>query len=69
MCVHICTTWLMKYKLILKRFLIHIRIIAKSDYWVCHVCPYGTIRLPLDKFSLNLKSEYFSTMCGKKIQV
>jgi len=44
--------------------------IAKSDYWLRHVClsvclsvcPYGTIRLRLDGFSWNLKFEDFSKM-------
>ena len=33
------------------------------------VRPQGTTRFPLDGFSLNLVLEYFSKICGKKIQV
>ena len=33
------------------------------------VCPHGTTRLPLDRFSLKLIFEYFSKICRKKIQV
>jgi len=39
------------------------RKIAKGDYWLCHVCPPGTARLPLDGFSWNLVFEYFSKIC------
>jgi len=39
------------------------RKIMKSEYYLRYVCPHGTTRLPLDRFSLNLKSEY----CLKKI--
>jgi len=44
-----------------------VRPIAKSDYLLASsrfsVCPYGSIRFPIDGFSLNLKSEYFSKIC------
>jgi hypothetical protein len=41
-----------------------IRKTTKSNYWLFHVspsiCPNGTTRLPLDGFSWNFVSEYFS---------
>jgi len=47
-----------------------LRKITKSDYQPHRVCPsvrpHGTTRLPLDGFSLNLISEYFSKMCLEK---
>jgi hypothetical protein len=42
----------------------NVRKVAKSDYQLRHLCPtvrpHETTRLPLDGFSLNLVSEYFS---------
>ena len=32
----------------------HVHKITRSDCQLCHVCPRGTIWLPLDKFSRNL---------------
>jgi len=41
--------------------------IAKSDYWLRHVCPtvrpHRITRRPLDGFSLNLVFENFSKIC------
>ena len=44
-----------------------VRNIANSDCYLRHVCPsvcpHVTTRLPLDGFSWNLISEYFSNIC------
>ena len=40
-----------------------VRKISKSDCWLCYVCPHGTTRLQLDRFSGNLIFEYFSKIC------
>ena len=45
-----------------------VRKIAKSNYWLRHVCPHGTTRFPLDGFSWNLIFIYFLKNC-RKIQV
>jgi hypothetical protein len=56
-----------------KRFPIfrQVRKIAKSDYYLRHVCPsvgpHGTSRLPVYRFSLNLVFEYFSKICGESL--
>jgi len=43
------------------------RKIAKSDYWLRHVCPsvrpHGIVRLPLDGFSWKLVLQYYWTFC------
>jgi hypothetical protein len=42
------------------------RLFASSRLSVClSVCPHGTIRLPLDRFLLNLKLENFQTYVEK----
>jgi len=33
--------------------------IAKSVYWLHHVCPHRTTQLPLDRFSWNYIFKYF----------
>ena len=56
---------------VLQRVFRRVRKIAKSDYYLRHVClsvclsvcPHGANRLPLDGFSRNLISEYFSNIC------
>ena len=44
-----------------------VRKIAKSDYWLRHVCmsvcAQGATRLPLDVFSLNFIFDCFSKIC------
>ena len=54
------------------RMVRRLRKTAKSDYSLRHVRlsarPHGTTRLPLDGFSWNLISEYFSEIC-REIQV
>ena len=41
------------------------RKIAKSDYKFRHVRPHEATRLPLNIFSWNLISEYFSKIYGE----
>jgi hypothetical protein len=46
------------------------RKIAKNDYYLRHVCPsvcpYRATLFPLDGFSRNLTSEYFSKICPQE---
>jgi hypothetical protein len=53
-------------------FYTDVRKIAKSDYWLRHVCPsfrpparsHGTNRLPLDRFSWNLIWVFFENLAS-----
>jgi hypothetical protein len=42
-----------------------VRKIAKDDYWLRHVCPLGTDRLPLDGFHEICYLSIFRKFVGK----